>query len=208
MSRASAFAIAFTAGLLAGCSVYMPWWTTPAQLAGEGAVIAAEERRVGEVAEDFAMKAAILQAFALKAQSLLLWVRADVYQGDVMLTGAVKEEEDEKLAEELAKGVEGVRRVYNEVQVTEDGTLHDMARDYTTEYKVQLALLGRVNHRVINYRWRCVNGVLYLFGMAKDQEELEEALDAIYGVDGVEDVVEHVRMKEKLKLPDFLAKPG
>lgn len=199
--------IVLITGPLAGCATYLPWWTTPAQLAGEGAVIAAEERQVGEVAEDFAMKAAILQEFALKAQSLLLWVRADVYQGDVLLTGAVKEEEDEKRAEELAKGIEGVRRIYNDIQITEDGSLHDMARDYTTEYKVQLALLGRVNHRVINYRWRCVNGILYLFGMAKDQEELEEALDAIYGVDGVEDVVEHVRMKEKLKLPDFLVKP-
>jgi osmotically-inducible protein OsmY len=208
MHRMSAILIALTAGLLAGCMPYLPSWTTPAQLAGEGAVIAAEERQVGEVAEDFAMKAAILQEFALKAQSLLLWVRADVYQSDVMLTGAVKEEEDEKRAGELAKGVEGVRKVYNDIQITEDGTLHDMARDYTTEYKVQLALLGRVNHRVINYRWRCVNGILYLFGMAKDEEELEEALDAIYGVDGVEDVVEHVRMKDKIKLPDFLSKPG
>ena len=200
MSKTHALGIAMTAGLLAGC-VPLPWWTTPAQLAGDAAVIAAEERQVGEVAEDFAMKAAILQEFALKAQSLLIWVRADVYQGEVMLTGAVSEEEDEKKAEALTKGLDGVRRIYNDIQITEDGSIHDTARDLTTEYKVQLALLGRVNHRVINYRWRCVNGILYLIGMAKDQDELEEALDAILGVDGVEDIVDHVRIKAKEKGP-------
>lgn len=196
MRPISAVMMGLSAGLLSGC-LPLPWWTTPAQLAGDAAVIAAEERQVGEVAEDFAMKAAILQEFATKGQSLLLWVRVDVYQGEVLLTGAVKHEEDEKKAEELVKGVDGVRHVFNEIQVTEDGSIQDTAKDLTTEYKVQLALLGRVNHRIINYRWRCVLGTVYLIGTAKDQDELDEALDAVFGTDGVEDVIPHIRLKEK-----------
>jgi osmotically-inducible protein OsmY len=196
MSRIVSVMIVLPAGLLTGCT-YLPWWTTPAQLAGNAAVIAAEERKVGEVADDFVVKASILQGFAMKGQNLLVWVSADVYQGEVMLTGAVKEEEDEKKAEELAKSVEGVRRIFNEIQVTEDGSIQDTARDLTTEYKVQAALLGRINVRIINYRWRCVNGIVYLIGTAKDSDELDEALDAILGTDGVEDIVHHIRIKEK-----------
>jgi osmotically-inducible protein OsmY len=186
------------AGLLAGC---LPAWTTPAQLMGDAAVAAAEERALQDVTSDFSAKAEILQEFATKGQSLLASVRIDVYEGDVLLTGIVTEQDDEKKAEALTKGVEGIQNIFNEIQVSTDGGLENTAIDLTIEYKVQAALLGRIHARIINYRWRCVNRTVYLIGLAKDKDELDEALDAVIGTDGVEDVVHHIRIKgnEKTK---------
>ena len=95
----------------------------------------------------------------------------------------------------MVKAVDGVKKVYDEIQVSEDGTIEESAQDFTTEYKIQGALLGRINTRIINYRWRCVGGTAYLIGMAKDEEELDEALDAVLGADGVVDIVHHIRIK-------------
>ena len=187
--RTCAVLIVGMTGFLSGC---LPWWTTPAQLSMDVAVAAAEERRFEEVSTDFGIKVEIVKELTTSG---LVWLRADVYQGEVLLTGSVKTEEDQKEAVELAKAVGGVTKVYDEIQVSEDGTIRDSAQDYTTEYKIQGALLGRIKTRIINYRWRCVNGTAYLIGMAKDEEELDEALDAVLGADGVVDIVHHIQIK-------------
>jgi len=152
----------------------------------------AEERKFDEVTSDFGQKVEIVKELTTSG---FMWIRADVYQSEVLLTGSVKTEEDEKQAVEIVKAVDGIKKVYDEIQVSEDGTIRDSAQDFTTEYKIQLALLGRINRRIINYRWRCVNGTAYLIGMAGDEEELDEALDAVLGTDGVVDVVQHVRIR-------------
>jgi len=176
-------------GLLTGC---LPWWTTPAQLSMDVTIAIAEERSFDEVGADFGKKVEIVKELTTSG---LVWVRADVYQGEVLLTGSVRTEEDQKQALELVKAVDGVTKVYDEIQVSEDGTIRDSAQDFTTEYKIQIALLGRIHTRIINFRWRCVNGTAYMIGMARDEEELDEALDAVLGADGVVDIVHHIHLK-------------
>ena len=184
-----ALSLVGVSGLLSGC---LPWWTTPAQYSVDVAIMLAEERKFDEVTEDFGKKVEIVKELTTNG---FLWIRADVYQSEVLLTGTVKTDEDEKQAVELVKAVDGVTKVYDEIQVSEEGTIEGSAQDFTTEYRIQLALLRQIQNRIINYRWRCVNGTAYMIGMAKDDEELDEALDAVLGTDGVVEIVHHIRIK-------------
>src|SRR5207253_11268271 len=80
----------------------------------------AEDRPLSEAGTDLRIKTNILTAFAEQAKGLLVDVSADVYEGQVLLTGSVKKPEDCRTAESIAQGISGVHQIFNEIQVTEE----------------------------------------------------------------------------------------
>ena len=195
-------------GLLTGCEYLLPNpYTAGVQVVTTAVGTAMEERTLGEVGDDLVVKTKILQAFASESQSLLIHVSADVYQGDVLLTGAVKEAEEDKKAEDLARAVPGVRRVINEIQITEDVGLHATARDMVIEVKVKGAILAAVGTSLVDYRWRSINGTVYLLGVAQSREEYDKVYDAVRGLDEVERLIPHVRIKTKEEPTEGLPTP-
>jgi osmotically-inducible protein OsmY len=69
------------------------------------------------------------------------------------------------------------------------------AKDLAVETKLKASLLAAKGVTSINYRWRCVNGVVYFLGVARSQEELVKVLTLARGMDGVRNVVSHVFIK-------------
>lgn len=69
-----------------------------------------------------------------------------------------------------------VRKVSNEIQVTEKGGLSDSAKDFAIETKLKANLLAAKGVTSINYRWRSVNGIVYFLGLARSHEELAKVL--------------------------------
>lgn len=196
LSTSRCLFILLTAGLLVGCEYLMPNpYTTGAQVVTTVVATVMEERTFNEVGDDLVVKTKILQAFASEAAGLLVNVSADVYQGDVLLTGAVKESADDKMAERLAGSVPGVRKVINEIQITDDVDLQVTARDMVIEVKVKAAIIAASTTSVVNYRWRSINGTVYLLGIAQSREEYDVVYDAVRGLDEVERLIPHVRIK-------------
>ena len=143
----------------------------------------------------FVFKTNILKAFAEEAKGLLVDVSTDVYEGQVLLTGSVKKPEDRVKAEAIAQKIDGVRQVFNDIQVTQEGGLRASAKDFAIETKLKANLLAARGVTSINYRWRAVNGVVYFLGLARSQEELDKVLALAREMDGVKDVVSHVIVK-------------
>ena len=156
---------------------------------------AAEDRTLGDAGTDLRIKSNILKAFADEAKGLLVDVSTDVYEGQVLLTGSVKKPEDRTKAEALTQKIEGVRQIFNEIQVTDQGGFSASAKDLTIETKLKANLLAARGVTSINYRWRSVNGVVYFLGRARSQEELDKVLALARETDGVKDVVSHVLVK-------------
>jgi osmotically-inducible protein OsmY len=152
----------------------------------------AEDRPLRDAGTDLRIKSSTLMAFAEEAHGLLVDASADVYQGRVMLTGSVKKAEDRRKAEELAGGVKGVRQVYNEIQVTEEGGINAATKDFIIEAKLKANLLAAKEITSINYRWRSVNRIVYFLGAARSREELNKVLALARETDGVRQVVSHV----------------
>jgi osmotically-inducible protein OsmY len=155
----------------------------------------AEDRPVREAGSDLRIKTNILTTFAEQAKGLLVDVNTDVYEGQVLLTGSVKKPEDRAKAEAIVRGINGVRQVFNDIQVTEEGGFRASAKDFAIETKLKANLLTASGVTSINYRWRAVNGVVYLLGLARSQEELDKVLGITRQMDGVRDVVSHVFIK-------------
>lgn len=188
MARRNSAALIVIVSLTAGC-------TSPLTVPIEVATTMAEERKVGDVGNDARIKASILRQFTEEAKGLLMDVGTDVYEGQVMLTGSVKRAEDRAKAEELVRQVNGVREIFNEIQVTQEGGVLASANDTRIELSLKANLFTTRGISSINYRWRAVNGVVYLIGTAQDQDELDRVFEVIRATSGVRDIVSHVRVK-------------
>ena len=135
--------------LTAGCAQLL---LIPVTVPVAAITTVAEDRPLSDAGTDVRIKLSILDAFAQRAIGLLMDANADVYQGQVMLTGSVKKTEDRRKTEELASEVKGVRQIFNEIQVTEEGGIGVAAKDFLIETKLKAKLVVAKRVTSINYR--------------------------------------------------------
>ena len=153
----------------------------------------AEDRSLQTLHDDAAITLDINEALIGKQYSdLFAELSTDVYERVVMLTGTVKFAKNKQRATDLVRGVKGVKRIINELQVTSDYGPGAAANDLWIETKLKVKLLGTKGIRSINYRWRSVNGVVYVIGAGRSQEEINTLLNVIRTTDRVNKVVNHV----------------
>jgi len=120
---------------------------------------AVEDRSSEDIANDLAIKTKITAEVIDKLGSDVISINADVYEGQVMLSGAVEVEDVKHKAGQLTKGVEGVKRLYNEVLVIkpidkEKGAVENFVDDTVIESKINALLLDAGGVNVTNFRWR------------------------------------------------------
>ena len=178
------------AGWLAGCSSWVPTVANNGLNYGinVGRTITAD-RSLFNVLDDLYIKNTINNA--LLDEALVLNVSADVYQGMVMLTGAVKDAETRQKAEDLVRQVDGVRELFNEIQVTDEHWLKFLPKDLWMENTLTARLVFAPGVSSVDYRWRAVNGIVYFMGMARSREELDKVI-ALARMNGVRKIVSHV----------------
>ena len=78
---------------------------------------AVEDRSSDDIAKDLELKAKITSKIVDELGSDVFSLSTDVYEQDVMLTGAVENSALKAKAGSLAKSVQGVKKLYNEVIV-------------------------------------------------------------------------------------------
>lgn len=194
---ANRFVLAFSAACLgilglAGC--------TPAGVAiGVGATAAtaaSQERGFQGALQDTETRLDINHLFLQESESLFTDVNLQVQEGRVLLTGAVEEPETELTAVRLAWQGVGVREVINEIEVTDESSLGDVARDTWIETQLKGILLLDSGVTSINYSVESVNKTLYLMGVAQDQAELTRVIGHAKDISYVRKVVSYVRLKD------------
>ena len=113
----------------------------------------------------------------------------------MLLTGSVKAEQMMHDAVRLAWQGNGVMEVINELQVHDDAGVGSFLRDVwiNSRLEVKLAIDDKV--AAINYSIDTVSGVVYLFGIAQDREELKRVTNYANNLEYVRRVVSHVWLK-------------
>lgn len=157
-----------------------------------------EDRVIATLRDDAAITLDINEALiGTKYADLFFEVSTDVYERVVMLTGTVKFHQNRDRATELVQSVRGVKRIVNAIQVTSDYGPIKAAKDLIIETKLKVRLLGAENIRSINFRWRAVNGVVYVIGVARTAQELARVLDIISKTKLVKKVVNYAWVRPK-----------
>lgn len=114
----------------------------------------------------------------------------------VLLTGIVSDESLAKKAVELSWQVEGVKEVIDEIQISSDQSKISGFKSYGKDSFLSNAIEARAfftkKVSLINVKVTTVNGVVYLLGVAKDDDEIARITKTVAKVRGVKKVVSHI----------------
>lgn len=176
---------------LAGC--------VPLAIGGatETAVLVAQERSVGNAVDDASILLQIKNLYAKHDYKDLLGnVEIKVVEGRVLLTGNVDKSDSQIEAVKLAWQIGGVKEVINEIQINDKSGFMNYAKDVWVSTQVRARLLFGKDIHNINYSVITVNQVVYLMGIAQNQEELNRATNVASATSYVQRVVSYVRLKD------------
>lgn len=125
---------------------------------------------------DGVIEAKLTDRFIQNDASLATGIEKSVNNGSVLLTGSVDTIEQKILATKLTWEIKGVREVVNEVQVAQDTSLRDQAKDLAASAQLRAALIGDPDISSLNFSIDVVNGIVYLSGVAADEMEKERVI--------------------------------
>lgn len=172
----------------------------PAIIGGGTAVTtsAAEERGLGGVISDTEIKARIISLYSESDYALNDQVTMVVRQGNVLLTGTVESPKAHMEAVRLAWAARGTREVHDELKTGQESEgFGTMAKDSWISTQLKTKILFDEKIHSINYSLHTIEGVVYLMGIAKTQEELQHLIQVAKGISGVQKVVSYVRIAPK-----------
>jgi hyperosmotically inducible protein len=114
----------------------------------------------------------------------------DTRSGVVTLSGKVDEQANKSAAEEVAKGIEGVKSVNNQIQVVPDARRSQVnAADDKIEEEIKKATDADANLKGLGLRADSNAGVVTLDGSVDTHDQLVNAAQAIRQIPGVKSVV-------------------
>lgn len=155
---------------------------------------AMQDRGLGGAIDDTVIHSKITSAyFANDVKFRLIAVK--VHEGRVLLTGTVPKPEDRVEAVRHAWKVKGVKTVINEIEVTDDSGVLDLARDKWVSAQLRLKITFDGKIKAINYAIDTVNGTVFLMGIAQNERELTLVRNHARSIEYVRRVVSHVRVK-------------
>jgi len=159
-----------------------------------------EDRSAEDIAKDTEIKAKITVEVIDKMGTDVISINADVYEQDVMLTGVVETGGQRTQAEELARTVAGVRKLYNEIIVKseleeEQGAVEGFIDDTVIETKINAQLLDAKGVNVTNFVYRSISGHVFLFGRALSDQEKTKATAIVRDIKGVKSVKNLAKVK-------------
>ena len=165
---------------------------------GAGATVgtaAMKERGISGAADDTAIRLRLNALYSGDDERLWRKIGFQVYDGRVLLTGALDSSEMQLRAVRLAWQAEGVTEVINEIEVAESGGLTGYGRDNWIAAQLKSRLLFDKEVSSINYSVDTVRGKVYLIGIAQSRQELDRVLNHARSIDYVQKVVSYVRIK-------------
>jgi osmotically-inducible protein OsmY len=173
----------------------------PAIIGGGAAVVGGamvKEKGVSGSLSDARISTRLAIALYQKDPDLHARVNTNVQNGEVMLTGAVQTNEMHLEAVRIAWEIPGVRRVIDNIAVSEGASLGIYAQDAWITTQLKSKLLFDPNIQSINYSIKTVSGKVYLMGIAQDRAELNAVIQQARNIEGVKKVVSYVRLKDDL----------
>ena len=177
------------APVLSGCVVLAAAGT----VAGVQAV--RQERSVGDALDDRAIKTE-LDVKLRQTAGLRFGIATTVVEGRVLLAGQVSKPEQRLEATRVAWTVDGVVKVDNDIEVTDSFGWLDRPQDFIMRQALVAKLISDRSISSVNYTTDVVHGVVYLMGVAQDQDEVDRVVAHANSINNVRRVENYVVLKD------------
>ncbi len=154
-----------------------------------GASVASDERTTGTVIEDQSIEFKIGRAISAdKELDVQTHINTTSYNTIVLLTGEAPTEDFRQRAVELARNVEKVSHVHNEITIAAPSSLISRSSDSVITGKVKTKLLADKNVSGLKVKVVTEKGVVYLMGLSS-KSQADKATDIARTTGGVQKVV-------------------
>lgn len=167
-------------------------------------IAAAKDQSISETIDDVKISTKIKASFMKNNfRELYTKIKVEVEQGRVLLTGIIDKKEDALKAVEIVWGVKGVREVINELIIDKKSDHFDLVQ-YTKDAMITSQIKARTfvkqDVKWVNYTIITVNNIVYIFGIARSEEELKMVTSIASQINSVARVVCHVKINEAEKI--------
>ncbi|MDO8412861.1 MAG: BON domain-containing protein [Gallionellaceae bacterium] len=152
---------------------------------------------VGKEIDDSVITAKVKSALMADSTIKSFDFKVETHKGEVLLSGFVDSPAQVYTATEIARAVEGVTSVKNNVTLKEgSATVGDKIDDSIITTKVKSALLANPNIKSSDISVVTHKGEVQLSGFANDQAQIDRAIATARSVEGVSNVVNKVAIKK------------
>ncbi len=141
---------------------------------------------------DGLISAKLNEKFLKQNQVLLANADISVNDGEVVLTGRVKTQEDKSLATKLAWEIKGVTSVANHLKVTETTNLKQIGKDNAAVglFRTKIGLDQDISS--LNFSIDVVDGVAYLSGLANNVSEMNKVISHAENTRFINEVISYI----------------
>ncbi len=133
-----------------------------------GVMIAEDRRTVGTMTEDEGVEQKASNR--IKEKNKDAHINVTSYNRMVLLTGEVPTEAAKADAERIARAVENVRSVFNELRIAGNTAMQSRTNDSVITSKVKARFVDARKFSPVHVKVVTENGVVYLMGLVKKQE--------------------------------------
>lgn len=140
-----------------------------------GYKVAGDERSIGTIFDDSVISSTVKSRMISDDFVKARYIDVDVLNGVVYLIGVIESTSQKRMAADIARGVEGVRKVENQLVVGKT-TAGQILDDTILTSKIKTQLLKTSNIRSNNVDVDTVNGVVTLTGIVSSYNEKNKIL--------------------------------
>ncbi len=158
----------------------------------------AKDREPKEVLTDIKISTGIKSEMMRQGfQKLYAKINIEVSDGRVLYTGQVDKQSEIIKAVEIAWNQKHVKEVINEIKIAKNSNHFDLVQ-YTRDSLITSQIKSKTfidnEIKFVNYNIMTLNDVVYLFGIARSEEELRKVANIAAKIRGVKKVVSHARI--------------
>ena len=174
--------------------------TSSRGLFGTGVSIAIDPRSLGTQIDDSIMEKNLISRLTMVEKKYFLSVKTKVLDGRIFITGKVDNPEEKLKITKIAWETSGVRSVRNDIKIKEKFNFKQSAKDTLITSQLRAALIINKNIKSSNYQIDTFKKNIYIYGIARNKDELEIVVDEANSILDVNKVIASILLVEDLRI--------
>ena len=174
--------------------------TSSRGLFGTGVSVAIDPRSLGTQIDDSIMEKNLITRLTMEEKKYFLSVKTKVLDGRIFITGKVDNPEEKLKITKIAWETSGVRSVRNDIKIKEKFNFKQSAKDTLITSQLRAALIVNKNIKSGNYQIDTYKKNIYIYGIARNKDELEIVVDEANSILDVNKVIASILLVEDLRI--------
>jgi len=163
-----------------------------------GVEVADDPRSLGRIVDDSVIEKKFLYKISQIDEKYVLKISAISIDGRFILKGNVETIDEKIKMTKIAWETNGVRSVENIIKVNDQSSLTYKAKDLLISSQFKVALIAHDEVKSNNFSFTTINKNLYIFGIARSEDERKIVINEAKAVQGVKEVIPSIFLKEDL----------